>query len=276
MGVETYMINDAAMKRAKLTKTSVIDNSTLENSHKRLAEILKPGMNVLDVGCGTGTITSGIAELVGPNARVVGIDNNLTLIEKARQTYKGMPGLSFEIADIYNLPFYGEFDIVTSARVLQWLSKPKDALYQMIESTKRNGRVLVLDYNHTKISWEPEIPETMKSFYKAFLQWRSDAGMDNAIADHLQDIFKEVGLTDIKITQQNEKTKQDDHDFYNHITVWANVAQIKGKQMIEDGAITEDKLEQAQKDFSEWIKGCAKSQTMYLLAIEGTVNRGPN
>ncbi|WP_424461000.1 methyltransferase domain-containing protein [Priestia megaterium] len=78
------MINDAAMKRAKLTKTAVIDNRTLENSHKRLAEILKPGMNVLDVGCGTGTITSGIAELVGPNARVVGIDNNLTLIEKAR------------------------------------------------------------------------------------------------------------------------------------------------------------------------------------------------
>ncbi|WP_258954146.1 MULTISPECIES: methyltransferase domain-containing protein [Priestia] len=274
MGI--YMVNDTAMERAKLTKTAVIDTRTLENSHKRLAELLKPGMTVLDVGCGTGAITSGIAELVGPNARVVGVDNNPILIEKARQTYKDLPGLSFEIADIYNLPFYGEFDIVTSARVLQWLSKPKDALNQMIQSTKENGRVLVLDYNHTKISWEPEIPETMKSFYKAFLQWRSDAGMDNEIADHLQHIFKDAGLTNIKITQQNENTKQDDHDFHDHITIWANVAQIKGKQMMEDGAITEDKLEQSQRDFSEWIKGCAKSQTMYLLAIEGTVNRELN
>lgn len=270
------MVKDKAMERAKLTNTAVIDNRTLESSHKRLAEILKPGMTVLDVGCGTGAITSGIAELVGPNARVVGVDNNPALIEKARQTYKNLPNLSFEIADIYNLPFHGEFDIVTSARVLQWLSKPKDALNQMIQSTKENGRVLVLDYNHTKIAWKPEIPETMKTFYKAFLQWRSDAGMDNEIADRLQHLFKEAGLTNIKISQQNENTKQDDHDFHDHITIWANVTQIKGKQMIQDGAITEDKLEQAQRDFSEWIKACAKSQTMYLLAIEGTVNRELN
>lgn len=47
----------------------------------------------------------------------------------------------------------------------------------------------------------------MKSFYKAFLQWRSDAGMDNEIADHLPHIFKDAGLTNIKITQQNENTK---------------------------------------------------------------------
>src|SRR5690606_34044001 len=117
---------------------------TLKNSHKRLAEILQPGMTVLDVGCGTGAITSGIAEIVGPSGRVIGIDNNPDLIEKARQNDKTTPVLISEIVNIYNLPFQNEFDIVTSARVLQWLADPQAALNQMVLATKANGQVLGL------------------------------------------------------------------------------------------------------------------------------------
>src|SRR5690606_12440063 len=216
--------------RASLKETGIIDARSLKNSHKRLAEILQPGMTVLDVGCGTGAITSGIAEIVGPSGRVIGIDNNPDLIEKARQNYKNTPGLTFEIADIYNLPFQNKFDIVTSARVLQWLANPQAALKQMIQATKDNGQVLVLDYNHTKIIWEPEIPETMQNFYDAFLQWRADASMDNEIADHLPMMFEESGLTNIKVTTQNEMTKRSDDDFQTNITIWAGVASIKGIQ----------------------------------------------
>ncbi len=83
---------EVAKERATLKESSIIDARTLKNSHKRLAEIIQPGMTVLDVGCGTGAITSGIAEIVGPSRRVMGIDNNPDLIEKARQNYKNTPG----------------------------------------------------------------------------------------------------------------------------------------------------------------------------------------
>lgn len=264
------MLNELAKERATLKESGIVDARTLKTSHKRLAEILQPGMTVLDVGCGTGAITSGIAEMVGPNGRVIGIDNNPELIEKARQKYKNIPGLTFEIADIYNLPFYSEFDIVTSARVLQWLENPQTALHQMVKSTKHNGQVLVLDYNHTKISWEPKIPETMQSFYDAFLQWRSDAGMDNEIADHLSKMFEEYELTNLKVTDQSETTKRSDNDFQTHITVLAGVASSKGIQMVNDGTITESQRARAEGDFRKWINESAKSQTMYLLAVEGT------
>lgn len=88
---------------------------------------------------GTGAITFGIEEAAGSRGRVIGMDNNPDLIEKARQTYKDIPGLSFEVGDIYNLPFHNEFDIVASARVLQWLSKPQGALNQMVQLPKKNG-----------------------------------------------------------------------------------------------------------------------------------------
>ena len=40
----------------------ILDRRTLERDHRRLAELLKPGMAVLDVGCGTGAITAGLRE----------------------------------------------------------------------------------------------------------------------------------------------------------------------------------------------------------------------
>ncbi|PWA09776.1 ubiquinone biosynthesis methyltransferase UbiE [Pueribacillus theae] len=263
------MTSHIAKERAKLTKTSIIDARTLETSNKRLAEILKPGMTVLDVGCGTGAITCGIAEKVGSRGRVIGVDNNPQLIEKARQNYKDVPRLTFEIQDIYDLPFQNQFDIVTSSRVLQWLSNPQKALNMMVQATKINGFVLVLDYNHDKIVWEPEVPKSMQHFYESFLRWRSEAGMDNAIADHLPEMFKEAGLINVKITPQHEMAENSDEEFQTHITIWAEVAQFKGIQMVNDGFISEKERAQAEEDFRRWINERAKSQKMYLLAVEG-------
>ena len=99
------MEGNIARNRAELAGklTNVLNSRSLTYSHKRLASILKKGMTVLDLGCGTGAITRGIAEAVGPKGRVVGIDSNPNLIEKACQNHGETPGLTFETGDISNL-----------------------------------------------------------------------------------------------------------------------------------------------------------------------------
>ncbi|WP_314004041.1 methyltransferase domain-containing protein [uncultured Paenibacillus sp.] len=265
------MDTTTARNRAELSGklTNVLDSRSLTKSHKRLAEMLTEGTTVLDVGCGTGAITRGIAEAVGPNGRVVGIDNNPNLIEKARQAHGDTPGLTFETGDIYNLAYEEEFDMVTSARVLIWLSDPLKALKMMKTAAKIGGRIVIADYNHEKILWEPQPPASMLSFYSAYLKWRSDAGRNNAIADHLPDLFQKTGIEGITVTPQHEITKRADSDFLTRIGIWADTASSRGAQMERDGYLTEKEYVEAEKEYREWIMQDAQSLTMYMLAVEG-------
>jgi len=262
---------DTARSRAHMpTGTNVVLNTrSLNTAHKRLAELLHPGMTVLDVGCGTGAITRGIAEAVAPDGRVIGMDTNVELIAEADRLHADVPGLSFQIGDAYDLPFREEFDIVTAARVLQWLADPVMALRNMVTATRSGGRIVVLDYNHEKIVWTPAPPVSMQGFYAAFLKWRSEAGMDNAIADHLAAMYAHLGLTDIQQTDQHERTERGDADFATRIGIWAQGAQVRGPQMVADGFITEEQRATAEIEYREWAETEAQSQTLYLLAVEG-------
>jgi SAM-dependent methyltransferase len=191
------------------------------------------------------------------------------LIEEARRLHGEVPGLSFETADVYNLSFHDLFDIVTAARVLQWLANPLVALQKIATAAKPGGRVVILEYNHEKIAWQPQPPLSMQEFYAAFLRWRADAGMDNAIADHLAEMFARAGLTDILITPQAEITRRGDPDFATRISIWAEVAASRGHQMVADGVIGEDLRAAAETDYRNWLDQDAASQTMYLLSVEG-------
>jgi SAM-dependent methyltransferase len=217
---------------------------------------------------GTGAITRGIAEAVGRHGRAVGVDVNASLIEKARAAHRGVPGLSFEVADVHALPS-GGFDIVTAARVLQWLAEPAAALGRMADAVKPGGRGVVLDYNHEKIAWTPAPPESMRRFLAAFLRWRESAGMDNAIADRLPEMFSRAGLHEIVATDQHETSRHGDPDFEARAGIWAAVAATRGHQMVADGAISETERRAAEADYRAWLRDGARTHVQYLRAVEG-------
>src|SRR5262245_60653076 len=105
----------------------ILNARSLTKSHMRLAALLEPGLRVLDIGCGTGSITAGIAQAVAPDGYAIGVDINTTLIEEARRSHIEISNLSFTVSDVYSIPFLNAFDVVNAARTLQWLSRPADA-----------------------------------------------------------------------------------------------------------------------------------------------------
>lgn len=249
-----------------------LDARSLGDAQRRVAELLRPGMSVLDVGCGTGAITEGIARAVGPGGRVLGIDVSRELIDRAGERTEGQPNLSFALADVSSLGREGRrYDVVTAARMLQWLADPRAALAAMVGVTRPGGVVVVLDYNHRRASWEPQLPESAQEFYEAFLAWREQAGMDNEMADSLPEMFAGLGLTEIRCTPQPEVTGRGDEDFAVRIALWGQVMATRGHQVVADGFLGEARRAAAQADFERWAEEEAQSQTLYLAATEGVV-----
>jgi SAM-dependent methyltransferase len=248
----------------------ILNARSLQTAHRRLTALLRPGLTVLDLGCGTGAITRDIAAAVAPHGQVVGVDVNAALIEEARRVHGAVAGLSFEVCDVYTLPFRARFDLVSVARVLQWLAHPLDALSMLVAAAKPGGQLVILDYNHEKIVWHPPLPASVQTFYTAFLRWRAEAGMDNAIADHLAALCAQVGLVDIVATPQPEVTQRTDPDFSVRAGLWAEVAATRGRQMVSDGVITEFQRAVAEMEYRAWLRDTARSQCLYLIAVEGT------
>src|SRR5437868_1658805 len=91
-----------AIRRAEMpaNSTAYLNPRNLREDNRYLAELLVPGMSVLDIGCGTGTITRGIAEAVAPSEHVVGFDINEALLAEARRMHSDIPNLSFVAGDL--------------------------------------------------------------------------------------------------------------------------------------------------------------------------------
>jgi ubiquinone/menaquinone biosynthesis C-methylase UbiE len=61
----------------------ILNRRSLQKDHRHLAQLLRPGLSVLDVGFGTGAITVGIAEAVAPGGFVIGVDRDPDFLETA-------------------------------------------------------------------------------------------------------------------------------------------------------------------------------------------------
>jgi SAM-dependent methyltransferase len=249
---------------------NLLDVRSLVADHAALATLLRPGMTVLDVGCGTGAITRGIAHAVSPEGEVCGIDINADLITRASAASAGTRNLRFEVADIHEERWEATFDIVTAARVLQWLTDPARAIAAMARAARPGGTIAVLDYDHTRAEWEPSMPPSVHRFYQSFLDWRADAGMDNAIAAHLPRMFGQAGLTGVTAVDQREVTTIRDEDYQRRIALWPGVIATRGHQVVADGWLTEADRALAEEDIWRWIEESSPAQSLFLRSVTGT------
>ena len=240
----------------------ILGRRTLEGDHRCLAALLRPGLFVLDVGCGTGAITAGIARAVGPEGRVVGVDRDDALLQLARAEHAAIPNLRFESGDATSLAFRAEFDIVTAARTLQWIADPALAVARMKEAARRSGLLVVLDYNHQDNRWAPEPPAPFQRFYDAFLAWRQANRWDNRMADHLPDLFRSAGLIDVTSEVQDEAAPT---------TLWSEVIENVGPQLGAAGFCTEPELREARESYDSWVKSAAVQLTLAMRAVTGVV-----
>lgn len=134
---------------------------TVENSAAYLLPHLSPADRVLDVGCGPGTITLGLAALA-PAGHVVGVDVSPDVLGQARSeaTRQGLTNVAFEVGDACALDFDdATFDVVHAHQLLQHLSDPPAALAELRRVCRPGGFVAARDADYGAMCWYPAVPE---------------------------------------------------------------------------------------------------------------------
>ena len=225
---------------------------TVENSAGYLLPHLASGLDVLDVGCGPGTITADLARRVAPGA-VVGIDRSDEVVDLARPAAAGLDNVRFEVGDVYALADAdASFDVVHAHQVLQHLSDPVAALREMRRVCRPGGVVAARDADYASFAWAPldERLDRWLDVYRAvaranraepdagrhLLGWAHAAGFDTVVATASVWCF----------------STPDDRAWWGGL--WADRMRSSsvGDQAVEAGICTRADLDAMAEAFTEW------------------------
>jgi SAM-dependent methyltransferase len=171
---------------------------TVENSAAYLLPHLRPGIDLLDVGCGPGTITVDLAQRVAPG-RVVGIDAAADAIDAARAAADeaGAP-VDLRTGDVYALDHAdASFDVVHAHQVLQHLRDPVAALREMRRVCRSGGVVAARDSVYRAFTWYPASP-ALERWQELYCQVAEANGGEPDAGSHLRAWCFEAGFSNVE------------------------------------------------------------------------------
>jgi ubiquinone/menaquinone biosynthesis C-methylase UbiE len=121
---------------------------------------LGTGMQVLDIGCGTGDVSFLAARLVGPSGKVVGMDKSAASIAIAREraaTAK-LQNVAFIVGDVADVSLGQSFDVVVGRLVLMYLPDPASALRRIAGQVRPGGLIIFHEMDTTGFRSLPYSP----------------------------------------------------------------------------------------------------------------------
>ena len=177
---------------------------TVATSARFLVPHLVPGMRVLDVGCGPGSITVELAGLVAPG-EVVGVDLADEVLETARAAAAdaGASNVRFRRDDIYALADAdSSFDVVYAHQVLQHLTDPVGALVELRRVLVEGGILAVRDADYEAMTWAPAHP-MLDRWLDLYHQVTAANGAEADAGRYLPTWVAAAGFTHLEVTTSN-------------------------------------------------------------------------
>ena len=198
---------------------------------------LRPGMDLLDVGCGPGSITLGLARAVAPG-HVIGIDHDKKHIQAARAMAvdNGVDNISFEIGDALNLPFDNcAFEAVYENDLFTHLAQNAvRAAREAYRLLKEGGILAARDVDVQSAVWGNQ-SEPIKELDRLMIAWQRERGSDVTLGKRLPAILREAGFIHIGKSVSAD-SKGDPESVQSHTQITLNLLDGPfGKAILDNG-----------------------------------------
>ena len=227
---------------------------TAANSAAYLLPHLSPGLAVLEVGAGPGTITADLAELVAPG-RVTALELTEAALELSRAEIarRGLTTVGFAVGDVHALDFPDAgFDVVHAHQVLQHVADPVAALREMRRVTRPGGIVAVRDSDYAAFTWYPSSPglDAWLDLYERVA--RGNGGEPDA-GRRLLSWAHAAGFTDVTATSSTWCfADPEDRAWWGGMWAERVVASDLARTALATGVATDDDLRSISAAWRRW------------------------
>jgi ubiquinone/menaquinone biosynthesis C-methylase UbiE len=226
-------------------------NRTVKSHASFFKPYLRAGMQVIDCGCGPGTITLGLASLVMPGT-VTGVDTESSQVSTAYEnaSLQKITNIKFLVGNVYELPCAkNSFDAAFSHAMLEHLQEPLKALRELFRVLKPGGILGVRSPDWGGFLVAPSNPELDEaiSYYKRLQQHN---GGDPYVGRKLKSLLRQSGFIEIKTSAS--------YECYQNPTLIAEylAMRIEGSETtdkaVEKGWTNPEAIEVMSKALRDW------------------------
>jgi ubiquinone/menaquinone biosynthesis C-methylase UbiE len=197
---------------------------------------LSPGMSVLDLGCGPGTITVGLAAAVAPGP-VVGVDQGSQQLDEARALAAGigLPNLTFQAGSCYQIPVAdGTVDRVLAHALIEHLADPPRTVAEIRRVLRPGGLAALCSPDWGGFLLSPPTAAVQRAVDE-YIALMTGNGGDPLAGRRLGSYLTDAGFTEVRVDARYER--------YPDTTV---IAGYLAAQLAEAGE------HEAARTFVEW------------------------
>lgn len=230
----------------------------LDPMHRRLIAALGvgPGDRTLEVGCGNGSVSAWLAQLVAPTGHAVAVDLDLSLVDR-----QATATVELRTGDIVAGPVDpGTFDLVTARAVLHHVTDSDRALQNLVAGLAPGGAILLIEPDFLPVSIAE--PADVQAFWDAWLRWSRDHGIDYHIGRTLAPRLAALGMQELSGVAETAVYQGGS----SWAAYWVDTVTELRDQLTESGRFADGLIDQ-------FLAHCADSswwtQTIAFTAVHG-------